>query len=58
VAAAFTAAKLVHTQVVFSEAGHAFFRHTRSELYEPRAAGMAWTLSVEFLRQNGVLPRA
>jgi carboxymethylenebutenolidase len=55
VAAAFDAAKLVNTQVVFSEAGHAFFRHTRSEMYEPRAAGMAWAMSIEFLRQNGVL---
>jgi carboxymethylenebutenolidase len=58
VAAAFDAAKLVHTQVVFSEAGHAFFRHTRSEMYEPRAAGMAWAMTIEFLHQNGVLPGA
>jgi carboxymethylenebutenolidase len=56
VAAAFDDAKLVHTQVVFSEAGHAFFRHTRAEMHEPRAAGMAWAMSVEFLKQNGVLP--
>jgi carboxymethylenebutenolidase len=58
VAAAFDAAGLIHTQVVFSEAGHAFFRHTRAEMYEPRAAGMAWAASIEFLRQNGILPRA
>jgi carboxymethylenebutenolidase len=58
VAAALDAAALVNTQVVFSEAGHAFFRHTRAEMYEPRAAGMAWAASIEFLRQNDVLPRA
>jgi carboxymethylenebutenolidase len=55
VATKFNDAALVHTQVVFSEAGHAFFRHTRPEMYEPRAAGMAWAMSVEFLRQNRVL---
>jgi carboxymethylenebutenolidase len=55
---AFDAAKLVHTEVVFSEAGHGFFRHTRSEVYEPRAAEQAWALTVTFLRQNGVLPAA
>ena len=55
VAAAFDAAGLIHTEVVFSEAGHAFFRHPRAEMYEPRAAGMAWAMSLEFLRQNGVL---
>jgi carboxymethylenebutenolidase len=58
VAVAFEDAGLIHTQVVFSEAGHAFFRHTRAEMYEPRAAGMAWATSIEFLRQNGILPRA
>lgn len=58
VADAFSAAKLVHTEVVFSEAGHGFFRHTRSDVYEPRAAGQAWALTVEFLQQNGVLPPA
>jgi carboxymethylenebutenolidase len=56
VAAAFDAAKLVHTEVVFSEAGHGFFRHTRADVYEPRAAGQAWAMTVEFLQQNGVLP--
>jgi carboxymethylenebutenolidase len=56
VADAFSAAKLLHTEVVFSEAGHGFFRHTRSDVYEPRAAGQAWALTVEFLQQNGVLP--
>ena len=56
VAAAFDAAKLVHTEVVFSEAGHGFFRHTRAEVYEPRAAGQAWAMTLAFLQQNGVLP--
>jgi carboxymethylenebutenolidase len=49
-------AGLVHTQAVFSEAGHGFFRNVRSDAYEPRAAGQAWAMSVEFLRQNGLLP--
>jgi carboxymethylenebutenolidase len=53
---AFDNAGLVHTQVVFSEAGHGFFRHVRDDVYEPRAAGQAWALTVEFLRQNAVLP--
>jgi hypothetical protein len=26
-------------------------------VYEPRAAGQAWALTVEFLQQNGVLPQ-
>lgn len=56
VADAFSAAKLSHTQVVFSEAGHGFFRHTRSDVYEPRAAGQAWAMSLAFLQQNGILP--
>jgi carboxymethylenebutenolidase len=45
----------VHTQAVFSEAGHGFFRNVRADAYEPRAAGQAWAMSVEFLRQNGLL---
>jgi carboxymethylenebutenolidase len=55
VADTLNAAGIVHTQVVFSEAGHGFFRNTRSDAYEPRAAGQAWAMSVEFLRQNGLL---
>jgi carboxymethylenebutenolidase len=55
VATKFDEAGIIHTQVVFSEAGHAFFRHTRPEMYEPRAAGLAWSMSVEFLRQCKVL---
>jgi carboxymethylenebutenolidase len=56
VSEAFDNAGLVHTEVVFSEAQHGFFRHVRDDVYEPRAAGQAWALSIEFLRQNGVLP--
>ena len=55
VADALNAAGLTHTQVVFSEAGHGFFRDVRADAYEPRAAGQAWALSVAFLQQNGLL---
>jgi len=58
VADTFDQAGLQHTEVTFSEAGHGFFRHTRSEVYAPRAAGQAWALCVEFLRENGVLRAA
>lgn len=48
-------AGVVNTQAVFSEASHGFFRDVRADAYEPRAAGQAWAMSVEFLHQNGLL---
>lgn len=55
VADKFQAAGLRHAQVVFSGAGHAFFRHTRPEVYDPEAARAAWALTLEYLRMTNVL---
>jgi dienelactone hydrolase len=45
-----------HDQVVFSEASHAFFCHSRPELYHERAARQAWAMSLAFLAYQGVTP--
>ena len=55
VADRFEAAGVRHTQVAFSTAGHGFFRHTRSDVYDPEAARLAWAMSLEFLRLEKVL---
>lgn len=49
VADAFDAAGLVHTQVIFSTAGHGFFRHVRDDVYNPQAAHIAWEAMCAFL---------
>lgn len=54
VADALTSAEKTHEQVVFSQAGHAFF-NDRRESYEETAARQSWALSLEFLRSFGVL---
>jgi len=35
----------------FYDADHAFFNDTRPEVYNPEAAGLAWTRSLAFLRE-------
>jgi len=55
VADRFEEAGLEHTQIVFSTAGHAFFRHVRAKDYDANAARIAWEASVAFLRNSGVL---
>ena len=54
VADAFDAAGLVHTQVIFSTAGHGFFRHVRDDVYDRQAAHVAWDASLAFLRDAGL----
>jgi carboxymethylenebutenolidase len=56
VADALDAAGASHDQVVFSAAKHAFFCHSRRELYHARSADEAWAMSLEFLRHQGVAP--
>jgi carboxymethylenebutenolidase len=56
VADALDAAGASHDQVVFSVAKHAFFCHSRRELYHARSADEAWAMSLEFLRHQGVAP--
>jgi carboxymethylenebutenolidase len=53
---ALNAADARHTQVVFSRAGHGFFRHVSEEAYDPAASAQAWALVTELLRETGVLP--
>ncbi len=36
----------------FYDADHAFFNDTRPEVYNPEAASVAWTRTLEFLRRN------
>jgi carboxymethylenebutenolidase len=55
VADGLTAAGADHDQVVFSDAGHAFFCHSRPAMYHERASREAWALSMEFLRCQGIL---
>jgi carboxymethylenebutenolidase len=55
VADGLTAAGADHDQVVFSDAGHAFFCHSRPAMYHERAAREAWAMSMEFLRCQGIL---
>lgn len=55
VADKFDEAGVTHTQVVFSTAGHGFFRHVRSDVYDPVAARIAWDTSLAFLRTEHVL---
>jgi carboxymethylenebutenolidase len=55
VADRFDEAGLDHTQVVFSRAGHGFFRHVRDDVYDPEAARIAWDASLAFLRNAHVL---
>ncbi len=55
VADRFDEAGIDHTQVIFSNAGHGFFRHTRAEVYDERAAAAAWAMSLDFLRLTNVL---
>lgn len=52
---ALNAAGKVHTQVVFSDADHGFFRHVRPEVYHPGASRQAWAMLVEFLRFHNVI---
>lgn len=54
VADALTAAGKAHEQVVFGQAGHAFFNDVRTGHYDPGAARQAWTLTLEFLRTAGL----
>lgn len=56
VADKFDAAGIRHTQVVFSTAGHGFFRHTRDDVYDPDASRAAWAFTQEFLRTAKLLP--
>jgi carboxymethylenebutenolidase len=56
VADGLTEAGADHDQVVFSEAGHAFFCHSRPDMYHERASREAWAMSMELLRHQGVLP--
>jgi carboxymethylenebutenolidase len=58
IADALTAGGARHTQVVLSEAPHAFFCHVRPWTYHEESARLAWALSTELLRQTGVLPAA
>ncbi len=51
---ALTAAGKTHEQVVFSQAGHAFFCDARAN-YEDGAARQAWAMTLEFLRVFGAL---
>jgi carboxymethylenebutenolidase len=53
---ALNAAGARHTQVVFSHAGHGFFRHVREDAYDPSASAQAWALVTERLQKSGVLP--
>ena len=46
------AATGVHTETYFYDAGHAFFNDTRAVVYNPVAASLAWTRTLEFLRQS------
>lgn len=55
VADGLSAAGADHDQIVFSEAGHAFFCHSRPELYHERASREAWAMSLELLRCQGIL---
>jgi carboxymethylenebutenolidase len=57
VADGLTRAGADHDQVVFSEAGHAFFCHSRPEMYHERASREAWAMSLELLRYQGVIAR-
>ena len=54
VADALSAAGKTHEQVVFSQAGHAFFNDTRDR-YDEGSARQAWAMTVEFLRVFGAL---
>lgn len=56
VADGLTEAGADHDQVVFSEAGHAFFCHSRPDMYHERASREAWAMSIELLRHSGILP--
>jgi carboxymethylenebutenolidase len=56
VADGLTEAEADHDQVVFSEAGHAFFCHSRPDMYHERASREAWAMSMELLRHSGILP--
>lgn len=53
---ALNAAGARHTQVIFSRAGHGFFRHVSVEAYDRAASAQAWALVTELLRETGVLP--
>jgi carboxymethylenebutenolidase len=44
-----------HDQVVFSDAKHAFFAHTRSGYYHERAAREAWAMSLALLDAQGLV---
>ena len=51
----FEQAGLRHTQVVFSTAGHGFFRDVRADVYDPEGARLAWAMTLEFLRMENIL---
>lgn len=46
------AATGVHTETHFYDAGHAFFNDTRSAVYNPAAATLAWDRTLAFLTQS------
>jgi carboxymethylenebutenolidase len=52
---ALSAAGKTHEQVVFGQAGHAFFNDTSEAAYHANAARQAWALTTEFLRANEVI---
>lgn len=52
---ALTACGAKHAEVVFSEAGHGFFCHTRPWMYSPDDTRLAWALTLEVLRTTKVL---
>jgi carboxymethylenebutenolidase len=50
--AVLTAAGKTHEFHTFPGAGHAFFNDTRTEVYDPAAAGEAWTRMLAFFRKH------
>jgi carboxymethylenebutenolidase len=50
-----TTAGAHHDHTIFGDAGHAFFCHSRPELYHETSSRVAWAAMLELLRVQGVL---